>query len=81
MNKVKGFNYDDVEHKDIIEHLNKQENTSKYIRELVKKDMSKEDNEEKKIEEIIKRLLANKNIIVEEKFDVNVDSINDILNL
>ena len=42
-NKVKGFTYDVIKDKDVIEHLNKQQNFSVYLKELVRADMKKED--------------------------------------
>lgn len=50
MRKVKGFSYDPVEDKDVIEHLNKQQNSSVYIKELIRKDM-----QNNSIEEIVRQ--------------------------
>lgn len=50
MKRVKGFNFDTVEDREIIEHIENQPNQSSYIKELVRKDMNKES-----IEEIIKK--------------------------
>jgi len=44
--KVKGFSYDPIEDKDVIEHLNKQQNSSVYIKELIRKDMKNNSIEE-----------------------------------
>ena len=46
MKRVKGFNFDTVDDKGIIEHIEKQGNQSNYIKELVKKDMKGSDMQE-----------------------------------
>lgn len=43
MKRVKGFLFDIQKDKDIIEHIEKQGNQSKYIKDLVKKDMESKD--------------------------------------
>ncbi len=50
MRKTKGFSYDPEEDRDIIEYLDKQQNFSMYIKELVRRDMQQND-----IEEIVRR--------------------------
>lgn len=39
MRKIKGFSYDEERDKEVIEHINRQQNGSKYIWDLVRKDM------------------------------------------
>ena len=46
MKRVKGFNFDTVDDKEVIEHIEKQGNQSNYIKELVKTDMKGSDMRE-----------------------------------
>lgn len=46
MNKVKGFNFDTIKDKIVLQHIEAQGNQSQYIKELVKKDLENENMEE-----------------------------------
>lgn len=46
MKKVKGFSYDTIKDKDVIDHIDKQGNGSQFIWDLVKKDMKGSDMQE-----------------------------------
>lgn len=92
MKKVKGFSYDTEKDKDIIDHIDDQPNGSKYIWNLVRKDI---DNNQYKIKEIIKEeitkqlnnynLESNRNrkkeTIEKEKNTIDTQAITDILNM
>jgi hypothetical protein len=52
MTKVKGFTYDPVADKDVIDHIDAQGNGSRYVWDLVRKDM-----ENNNLETIVQRLL------------------------
>lgn len=39
MKKVKGFSYDTIKDKDVIEQIDKQGNGSQYIKDLIREDM------------------------------------------
>lgn len=81
--KTKGFGYDPVKDKAVIDYIDQQQNKSKYILDLVRQDMKKND-----IEEIVKRqvekylqgceLQAGKK---EKGIEIDANEINNILNL
>lgn len=54
MRKIKGFSYDPEKDKEVIEHINRQQNSSKYILNLVRKDMNKQED---MIEELVKKYI------------------------
>ena len=85
MRKIKGISYETEKDKDIIKHIDKQQNGSRYVLDLVEKDMNKTD-----ISTIIKReidkYLRERNIKeIEENTDaevqINKDEILDIMGL
>jgi len=79
MNKVKGFNYDTIKHKSIIDHIKKQPNQSQYIWVLVERDMK--NNMEDIIRKYIDEYLRKTNIKTEQKTEINTSSIKEILNM
>jgi len=81
MKKVKGFNFDTIKDRDVIEHIEKQPNQSSYIKELVRRDMNKEGIEEivrKQIEKYLEGLEVKRK---DNDMPINADSIMDILRL
>jgi hypothetical protein len=81
--KTKGFSYDPDKDKDIIDHIDSQQNGSQYIWNLVKADMSEND-----IESIVKRhiekYLQGYELQVGKEnrtIDVDINEISNILNL
>lgn len=50
MRKTKGFSYDPETDKDVMEHIDKQQNGSQYVWDLVRRDIKEND-----IEEVIRR--------------------------
>jgi len=81
MRKTKGFSYDPIKDKDVINHIDKQPNGSQYIWGLVRKDMRKNDFEEI-IKRQIEKYLQERNLIAGiNKIEINKNDIEDILNL
>lgn len=75
MRKVKSFSVDDVLDLDIINHLDKQSNTSEYIKRLIRNDINNKpevltEAQKEEVMRIVSDMLKNKNIsIKEEVFD------------
>lgn len=81
MRKIKGFAYDDIGDTDIIEHLKKQQNLSKYIRDLIRSDMSS-NSIEMIVQKQIEKYLSNVEIKPQLKEDkISTSVISDILNM
>lgn len=62
MKRVKGFNFDTVEDKSIIDHIEKQGNQSNYVKELVRNDMKGSDMQElvrKAVDEYLEEVARN----------------------
>lgn len=84
MRKIKGISYDTNKDSYLINHIEKQQNQSKYILELVRKDMESK-NIEILIEKKIKEIIGNIDLTVDkvesklDKFDTS--GIGDILNI
>ena len=55
--KIKGFSFDPVRDKDVIEHLGKQQNGSKYILGLINKDMQTEGLTEVLVREYVEKYM------------------------
>ncbi|MTI47860.1 MAG: hypothetical protein FH761_08465 [Firmicutes bacterium] len=79
MNKVKGFSYDTKKHEKIIVYVESQQNQSKYIWSLVKRDMEKKSIEEIVKKEIQKALSNMKLDIKKEEPKIDPSEINSIL--
>lgn len=83
MRKIKGFSYDPEKDKDIIEHLDRQQNMSVYIKELVRKDM-KNGSIEEIVRNQIEKYLQEHEITAGMKVNnvnLDADEIQNILNL
>lgn len=82
MKKTKGFSYDTEIDADVIEHIEKQPLQNKYILDLVRADMNKSESD---IEEIVKKyvekVLKDKNVKVEDRKRIELDSVMDLLNI
>ena len=86
MRRTKGFSYDPEDDKDVIDHLNKQQNFSTYIKDLVRKDMKGNDIVEiinRQIEKYLKDFDYSKEPLPSrnESFEVDSNDILSILNL
>lgn len=83
MTKVKGFGYHVIDDADVIAHIDKQPNKSRYIWDLVRKDMSELDDIDIKIKKCIEKYLSSYEIKLKDKkeVEINEDVIFDILNL
>jgi hypothetical protein len=81
--KTKGFCYDPVKDKAVIDHIDSQQNGSQYIWELVRKDMTENNIEEvvrKQIEKYLQGLeLSTGNN--KKTIDINENDIKDILGM
>lgn len=81
MRKIKGISYTEKD-LDVIRHIEKQQNQSRYILNLVRQDMERKDLENiiaKKIEEYLDKIELNKSD--NSKEEINTESIKDILNM
>lgn len=72
MRKVKSFSVDDVLDLDIIDHLDKQSNTSEYIKRLIRNDINNKPNalteaQKEEVMRIVSDMLKNKNISIKEE--------------
>lgn len=81
MIKVKGFSYHVEKDKDVIDYIKTKPNGSRYIKDLIRKDMSK-DSIEEIVKKEIEKYLKGKNI-ADKKVVANVDTQNimDILSM
>lgn len=83
MKKVKGFSYDPVKDKDVINHLNTLPNFSYYILDLIRKDMRKESIDaiiEKKIQKYLEGMEMQKKEM-STNMNIDKDSLLEILEL
>jgi len=82
MKKVKGFSFNTVDDKDIIDYLDEQTNQSGYIKELIRKDM-KQNNIEEIVKKQIEKYLENLNLTTKKEETVQIDTaeVMNILNL
>lgn len=81
MRKTKGFSYDPIRDKDVINHIDKQPNGSQYIWSLVRKDMKENDFEEL-IKKQIQKYLQERNLVTGiNTISIDKNDIEDILNL
>lgn len=72
MRKVKSFSVDDVLDLDIIKHLEKQSNTSEYIKRLIRSDINSKpkaltEAQKEEVMRIVLEMLKDKNISIKEK--------------
>lgn len=72
MRKVKSFSVDDVLDLDIIDHLDKQSNTSEYIKRLIRNDINNKpqvltEAQKEEVMRIVSDMLKNKNISIKEE--------------
>lgn len=83
MRKTKGFSYDPEKDMDVIKHINKQQNGSQYIWDLVRKDMkSQENNIEHIVKKYIEKYLKNFEIKKrEDTADIDVAGVMEIINM
>lgn len=84
MRKTKGFSYDPIKDKDIIDFLDKQPNFSQYLKDLVRKDMKGSDIVEivnRQIEKYLQKYDYSKITNSNYSMDINIDNINSILNI
>jgi len=81
MKIVKGFSFNTIEDKELLDHLDNQTNRSGYIRELIKKDM-KENSIEELIKSQIEKYLEGIDIKTkEETVSIDTAEVLNILNL
>ena len=75
MRKVKSFSVDDVLDLDIINHLEKQSNTSEYIKRLIRNDINNKSEslteaQKEEIKRIVLDMLKDKDISIKEEEEV-----------
>lgn len=84
--RVKGFSYDPIKDREVINHIDKQQNGSQYIWQLVRKDM-KDTNIIDVINNQIEKYLKNSEIRCKKEpsttaeLDINEDEIKNILGM
>ncbi len=82
MKRTKGFAYDTEVDRDVIEHIEKQPIQNKYIWDLVRADMNKSDNNiEELVRKYVEKILKDKNLEVNNKSKIELDSVMDLLSI
>lgn len=81
MKRTKGFVYDTERDKDVIEHIESQPIQSKYIWDLVRADMNKVDDIEELVKKYVEKILKDKNLEVDNKNKIELNSVMDLLNI
>lgn len=80
MRKIKGFSYDPIKDKKIIEYIKKQQNQSKYILNLVNQDMNKDTKDIKLIvKQCIEEYLSNNK--KGKKVSISMNEVNSLMNI
>jgi len=81
MKKVKGFSFNTINDKDVMDHLDEQTNQSGYIKELIRKDMNQNDIEEIIRKQIEKYLEGMQLKTHEEAMPIDTAEVLNIMNL